>query len=440
MFDINEYNIPLMFFVFGGVNLLLLLLFRRKISSLVDPLVLHLVWISSLLAFLSGYSDKHGVTVLVWMFALISIAHILMLNLLLSDVSHRIGQTRKIGRVYLQHARLYTILYYLFLLVVIYSKRSFFLFAFSNPSIKGWFMYKYIEIQASRDPVLRILEFGGEGFFAYFTFIMLLILKRHRMFVGSMMLMYTLIQVISGGRGAVIGIAFSLGFFVYFHIGCINISLHRMIKRFSLIFLMVGVFFAVFVSSFFASEFSLEDGMKIMLNRFIASADGLEYYMNYDGMTQIKSGLIEYCYSFAGIVIKKITGTEYKNIGWQLTELVEGPTDFAKGANYMVHLQVMVLGYYLMPLYVIFITVIAARLRQLRTNHPFLLPLCYFISSNGFGMLIDIETWFIRSLAGILLYTGLILVICKIYGQRRAGSIGNNLQLPYGIVHAPQDS
>jgi len=86
MFDINNYNIYIAYTIFILSNLFLLINFRKNISTLADPFVLYIIWISSINSFLFIYIIKNGVSILACLFMFITFYHILLLKATLHTI------------------------------------------------------------------------------------------------------------------------------------------------------------------------------------------------------------------------------------------------------------------------------------------------------------------------------------------------------------------
>lgn len=152
------------------------------------------------------------------------------------------------------------------------------------------------------------------------------------------------------------------------------------------------------------------------MNRLLANADGLEYYMLYDGYKKIQSGIYPFILSITGIYIKRIFGIEYKNIGHKLSELALGESlNFAQSSNYTLFLQIMVFGYYFSPFYVILVSYLTARLRNLVPKGSMYLHMIYFfLISNSFFIVTDPEYGLLKVLSFFTILSLFIYPIIKI--------------------------
>jgi hypothetical protein len=291
-----------------------------------------------------------------------------------------------------------------------------------NPNIISWFLYRFVDMQG-REPILRIISTATQTFLLYYAFVLYAVVKQWKTFVIISYLLILTLEVLTGSRSALLNIIFSLGLcFFYFK----NYFRSDIITKFNKIavgsvgFAMIAF---VMVSAFYTPGYTFIDGMSVTLNRFFAAGDGLEYYMNYNGLVNIKSGVIDYLYSVFGIYIKRFTGAEYKNVGLQLSELVLGDLEFTQGPNYTLPLQVMVLGFQYFILYVPIIAYISARLRSVKFSSINYVPLSFYLSATSFLIVVDIEFWFLNLLSGVLFFYIVLYPLSKLTLRRRANAV-----------------
>ena len=411
MFNINNYNITLLYGVMLTVAICLLLLYRNKVTSIVDPMFYHIVWVSGNLALLVGYIDAYGVSTLSLFFITIFIAYLGLLAVFLENKDERRRRTTNLYIVYKNKSHRLFVVYIVVSLLFFVSKIDFILFAATHAPIE-WVLYRFEDLQG-RNPILRILEISSETFFVYFSFVFIFFIKKYRLLVFSVLLAYIAIKLVAGGRSTLLSLLFSLGFFIFFHFGDFNRRFVKKLNAVSILLfpLIIGV--AILISSFFRSDATLADGFFIIANRMMASGDGLEYYMKYNGLENIDSGIGSYVLSVFGIYLKNIVDVEYKNVGWQLTELAVGTVGFAQGSNYTFPLQIMVLGYVFAPLYLIVLVVLITRLRRILSHRLYLIVLFYYISYRSMGIVGDIEYWVLTMLSGLFLYTIVLLPVLR---------------------------
>jgi hypothetical protein len=306
------------------------------------------------------------------------------------------------------------ILYIITALLYFYSQKPFLSYAYNHNLISDWILYRFVDLQG-RDPFFRILSAGSSVYFVYFSLIMISFIKKSRLIIIVILIISLLIGILSGGRSTLLSAAFSFGFFIYFHYGAFNQKVIKKINFLGIILIVVGLFLAMVVSSYYREDTGLQDGIKIILNRVIATSDGLEYYLNYNGMENIKSGFFEYFMSVFGVYSKHFIDIQYKNIGQQLAELAVGSNlDFAQGPNYTIALQNMVFGYYFSPIYILVITFFVAKLRELKSYKINKTALYYFLSSTSFILAVDIEFWFFTLISGILFYLFIVYPLLKL--------------------------
>jgi len=297
--------------------------------------------------------------------------------------------------------------------IYFFSKISFFKYALENPSLSSWFLYRFVDLQG-RDPLLRILSTGSEVYFYFFSFILIFFIKKWR-FVAIMGVIFALlIGVFSGGRSSLLAALIYLGAFIFYFNNSFPKRFITKINIGGIFMVSLAIFIAIVVSSFYGEETSLMDGFGIIVNRFIAVGDGLEYYMRYNGESHIKTGFSEYFLAVFGVYVKQFTGVEYKNVGTQLTELVVGDVEFAQGSNFVFPLQSVVLGFYAWVIYIPTLAFFVARLRSNRTNSFVLLPLSFFLSFHCFTFATDMEYAILCLVSGLIIYFGIVFPILKL--------------------------
>lgn len=374
---------------------------------------MHIIWISSHLAFLLGFMYKFGASLLPTFFFFNMLLYALCYRYFLkSKNSPNFTIDLKANSPILNSLRSISI-FVILVLLNLYSKTDFFIYISKNPDIRTWFLYRFIDMQG-RNPLYRIIATASTQFLIFYTFLLFFVLRKWKLFVGLTYSFVLILDIVAGGRSILINVIFNLGLcFLYFK------SYFRLgqIKKFSLkatLFVGIAVFAAIIVTSFYNSDYSFSDASSMVTNRFLAAGDGLEYYMDYDGLHKIKSGFDQYLYSVFGIYIKRFTGVNYKNIGLQLSELVLGELDYTQGANYTFLLQIMVIGYKYFLLYVPIIAFITARLRSVRFKSTIWLPYSFFISATSFLVAEDLEYWVLNVLSGTLFFLIVIYPLNKI--------------------------
>lgn len=363
---------------------------------------MHIIWIAGHLAFLTGYMFKNGISLLPLFFFSNMVLYVFVYKFCLKKASVKLFSKER-GKALQSKTKKIKYIFLILLVLNIVSKINFFKFILANQNVSSWFLYRFTDMQG-RDPLLRILATSSAIFLLFYVFILFAVLKKWKAFVIIAYGTIILLEVVAGGRSILIGVIFSIGLGVFYFSDYFNISDIKKFTRKSIFFVLIAVLTAIIVTSFYSDEYSLSDGLSIVTNRFLAPGDGLEYYMNYDGLHKIKSGFGEYIYSIFGIYIKRFTGEEYKNVGLQLSELVLGDLEFTQGSNYTFLLQVMVLGYGSFIFYVPFIAFCTAKLRAINFKSLSLLPLSFFLSATSFLLPEDIEYWFLTIISGFLLF------------------------------------
>jgi hypothetical protein len=218
---------------------------------------------------------------------------------------------------------------------------------------------------------------------------------------------FLLIFISAGGRYDILGMIFSIGSFIYFFLPYFSHkkSFVKKTNKYGVVGLAIALIMAAIVSSFYNTNSDMSAGINMVLDRIIASADGLEFYMTKQGDKYIASGIDQYFLSVFGVYIKNIIGVQYTNIGQQLSELVVGHSmNYAAGANYTFLLQNVVLGYYWFPIYTTFIASLTALLRNNRTSSVKKLAISYYLFSSCFILAQELEYGFLVFISGFLCY------------------------------------
>jgi hypothetical protein len=409
-FDINNYNPIVLVLSFLLVIAFLLIYFRNNFISIIDPLVLHIIWIASHLAFLFAYINKIGPSYLSLFFVFNTIFYIVFYKLFL------INKNLKKSCNPPEEYNLIKTKYIFIALVVInlISKINFFSYALENRDLASWLLYRFIE-KEGRNPLFRILSTASIVYLCYYTFLLVIIKKSWKIICISCLILILLIDVFAGGRSIMLNVIFNLGLSLFFFKDYVSNKIKSRFDLSTIVFILIALMSAITISAFMGSNNGFEDGYKIMLNRIFAAGDGLEYYMTYDGMKYIPSGVSEFVNSVFGIYLKHITGINYKNFGLQLSELMTGNSfDVTEGVNFTFLLQVMVLGYPSFIIYIPIIAFITSKLRFLNFKDKKLMPLSFFLSSTSFYLPLDVEFWILNIISGVLFFLIFIYPISKI--------------------------
>lgn len=416
LFDIFNYSIPLALVSYAFFFGLFIFLFRRLITNYADPLVFHILWLSSQAAFFVIYAEKYSISLfyLIFIFSLVVYVASLLLFLpiyaekkkLIIRVQAELGL--QVPQISLMKWRLIvSILFFLFL----YSNKSFFQYAITCNSPAELFLYRFVALQG-RDAIERIL--GSANFFLL-LYLFYGFHKKISINLSFCLILFVLLfGILSGGRSALIGLIASVGTYVFYFSHEMKRDSINKLNRIALVFICIAMALAVFVSSFYEKNSSLETSLLVIFNRIFAAPDGIEYYLKYFGENNIEMGVIPYFLSIFGIYVKNIIHIDVKNIGWQLTELVVGSVDFAQGSNYTVLLQSVVFNYYLAPIYAVFIAWIVSRLRYIYVLKWPSMVIYFVISNLSFTVATDIEYFIFLILSVFMVYFVIIYPVMKV--------------------------
>lgn len=416
LFDISVYNEYILFFTFIFFIGVGLFIFRSKVVSIIDPLTTHIVWIASHLAFLIGYMYKYGASTLPVFFFVNMLIYVLFYNFFLKN--NKVILIAKKEENMNFNIKKVKIIYTTLFILNIFSRMNFFKYMIENPTITSWFLYRFKDMEG-RDPLLRIISTGTELYLIFYSFLLYAVLKKQKLLVIIFVTIILGLDVLAGSRSGLINVLFILGLCFFYFKNHFDLKMIGRFNKKATVLMAFAVFAAVIVSSFYSVNSTLSDGVGIVTNRFLASGDGLEYYMNYDGLHKIKSGIDQYIYSIFGIYIKRFTGVNYKNVGLQLSELVLGNLEFTQGANYTFLLQTMVIGYPFFFIYVPCVAYFTAKLRAIKFSSVRLLPLSFFLSATSFLVAEDLEFYILNFISGILVFFIVIYPISKITLKKR---------------------
>jgi hypothetical protein len=412
MFDILNYNVKIAFLSFIIIFVVLYLAFKSKIISLIDPLVFHFFWLSANLSFLVVFFLKYGFNVFLVLFSFTFLGYLMLLNKFLLPIAKR--KKYQVESIFRIKTSKLLLIYFITVLLYFYSKLDMFQY-FLTHSPNEWFLYRFILLQG-RQPLDRIISEGTIPIFLYFSFLFIFILKKFKFISWMLLIGYALIGIVSGGRSTLLGLVVFGGTFLLFYKDFFDHTTIKKVNIYGFILIVLSIFISMFVSSFYNKGFTIKDGMFIILNRVIASADGLEYYMLYDGYENLKSGFIPYFLSIFGIYVKGILGIEYKNIGHQLSELaISTNLEFAQGSNYTLPLQITVIGYYFLPLYLLAVSLLTAKLRNIVPKGSLAKQLLlFFLLSKSFFIIADPEYGILTIISFFIIYLLVIYPILKI--------------------------
>jgi hypothetical protein len=415
LFDIFEYNIPLALGFFTLSFCVLMLLFKKYITSLADPLIYHILWLTSQTTFLVIYAERNSTSVYYFIFLITLVVYIISLVFFFSIYNAKKNNIIKKHKLELQqnnyfsHKKWDLVIFVLFVLYL-YSNKARFEYILKCRSLAELALYRFVELQG-RNPLERIL---GNSVPIMFFFLFRYIHKNIRKKLSYAVILFVLlIGIITGGRGMMLSLIFSIGAYVFYYYHEINHEFITKLNKLSVISVILAMIFASIISSMYQTESSVNEGFMIIFNRVFAAPDGIEYYLKYSGDEHIKTGIFPYIFSVFGIYIKNLTGIEYKNIGWQLTELAIGEVSFAQGANYTLLLQAIVFNIYTTPIYAIAIAWIVARFRYLYTRNNLFAPMVFVSSAFSFSIAYDLETFIFFMISSIAIYLVVVYPIIK---------------------------
>ncbi|OJW78847.1 hypothetical protein [Spirosoma sp. 48-14] len=398
MYYYEKYNAIVLFLSMAFYTISLFFLFKRKIFSLIDPLILHLTWCSSGLALLSGYFFDRGIDFDGFGFVSVYLFYILGLYLFLdtspkskSDLSLILNDNRNKK------------LFFISLLLNVVSRYEFIIYAINNPSVVEWFLYKFKQIE-SHSFIQYILQVGARPFFIYYSFVLIHAKKTWRTPLIFILSINVLLDIFSGGRSAIIGLILSVGYYIYFFRPFFSQKRLNQINKISVLVIVLAIVVGAVITSFYKRESTVEEGMLGMINRLLAAGDGLEMYLTNHGSAYVKSGPGEYIKSVFGIFLKRIMPVQSQSVGWQLYELEHGIiSPIAVGPNYILPLQAFVLGKFFIPFYCLLISFIVAFLRGNKLSRKLIVnqDLAFVLGLLSFEPVLDMEL-FILVICGCL--------------------------------------
>lgn len=411
MFDISNYNIYIALYSFILNFIFLYTLFKNNITSIIDPFVGHILWISANLSFLFIFLIKYGINEIWILFIITFLEYIFFLYIFINKLIKKKPKMQTPIFLINKMEDYKIVFIYIFLMILyIYSKEDLFIYLINHSPIE-WPLYRFIELQG-RDPIKRILYVGFSPILIFISFYFLIIRKKYKVLVLLWLIFFAALNLVSGARSIILGLVYSFGAFVYFYRDYFSKKYINYLNIIGFIIIISSLLFASIVSLFYFPEKSLLEGFFIVFNRVFASADGLEYYLLYNGYEKIDSGLMPFAMSIFGIYIKRIFGIEYKNIGHQLSELAVGELNFAQGSNYTLPLQVMVIGYYWLPVYVFTLSFLTAKMRNLKpsSNKISVNIFKFFFVSNSFLLIADPEYGLLKILSFVIIFIPIFFI------------------------------
>ncbi|GAB3506000.1 hypothetical protein GCM10027341_38470 [Spirosoma knui] len=392
----EKYNVVVVLIALIGVLSILFLIFKKNISSLIDPIVFHFIWCASCTALLIGYVYKHGISSSVIIFILSFVLYILFLWFFLKNSSNRkidIKNYESISKI--------ESLYLLALVLTIYSKVDFIIFAYNKTPIE-WFLYRFYALEG-RDPLQFIFKIGASPFFFYFSFVLLAKKHKWKRWIVLALIINLITDILSGGRSSTLTFIFGIGAFI---LKCQfeSKTLSRKVNFYGAFMIAFSLVLAIIVSSFYSRDSNLTDGILIIFDRIISAGDGLDIYLTNNAERYLDTGLLAYLKSAFGIFLGQLFGVSTKSVGWRLYEIDSGlDIDVAAGPNYIMPLQIAVLGYWYIVPYTLFCAYIVAKLRSTLIKGKAGNAFSYAMSYNCFTLITDVEY-------AILVYVSIIFV------------------------------
>jgi len=255
----------------------------------------------------------------------------------------------------------------------------------------------------------RIIEAGTSSYFSFFLIGGLF--RRDKRIALTLLIFKILLGTFSGGRSTLLGVFFEFGSYCFFYKDFIDLKLFKFINKIGFAAIFASLLLASYVSSKFMIDGNLVYGLLNIFERIFAAADGLQYYIYNSGDVKLDSGINSFFMSVFGIYIKNlVANTEYKNIGWQLSELALGSElSFAQGANYTFLLQGAILSPVLIPLYPILSAFLMAKMRNIWISKRIYHPLYFYISASAFQLVGDLELFIFYFISSITCFFLIIM-------------------------------
>ena len=414
-FDISNYNIILIFFSLMMSVLGLFILFKKNIELLVDPFVIHLVWLGSHIAFLIGYIYKYGFEIFSFYFLMLIFIYIFFLKIFFKN-----KRIQPMNFIYESNRKHIIICFYIILIIWLISQTNKFLYISSCNNIFEMMNYRFLSLQG-RSIIYRILEIGTVFYLNYTAFVIMHFFKGFHKRVATMYLFFYLtLMLLLGGRSTLIALIFDYGFFVIYNIAFFKKKI-LLINSLCLIMIIIGLLALITVTSSFTGQFNVVLGIKEVLNRLIANPDGIEYYLKFDGYNNISHGFFDYFMSVCGVYLKQVVHLEYKNVGWQLIELAYGHSlEFAQGPNYTIFMQIQVLGLGYTILYIVIATYFYSRLRYQKMNSTSYLGVLWSVglANLTFNLAIDLEYSILVFISMSIILFFIVNPVLRIFGGK----------------------
>jgi hypothetical protein len=402
-FDINNYVLWRLYLVFFIGLFININIFRRKIYSVFDPLLHHLVWISSMNAVCFELLLEHSDNMWTFFFCLVSLYY--TFNIFIFS-KQRIRENSILLLAKQPNYFHYFLLINAFLILFFsdyINKWNYLL----NNGIFASAIYKFELVNRAKPLYETIAIIVLYPVYEYISFYVCFFEKRMilRILVMSLLVHNLIINTVTGSRSATMSMLLSLGFFCFYFRRYINQkNTNRLFNRILLVAAPMTILSLVLVTALYMSktgDINLNDGWSVTLNRIFANADGLDYFVKLDGDQFIDTwGFIKYNF---GVFLNRIGDNDEKNqsLGWKLMELATGrKLNFSQGPNFMIYLQsLMFFSPLLAPIYITLTTFFLLKIRYMKSNNLSIKDIwIYSIAKNSLSFFVDSETFIYRTL------------------------------------------
>ncbi|WP_461126193.1 hypothetical protein [Spirosoma aerophilum] len=410
MYYYEKYNVYVMTISFMVLAVLFFILLRKKIFSIIDPLVNNIIWCASSLGLLFGYLVSKNINLDGFSFVSVFFVYIAGLYFFLDTTPRKVSDLEK-GLTSKKNTLLFTVC----LLLNLGSRLEFISYAIEHPSIASWFLYKFVQYEG-RSFWQYILQIGAKPFFIYYLFVLLRTKKEWRPQLIIILIINSLLDIVAGGRSSLLGLLDTYGFFIYYFSPYYTKKSVNRLNWYGISFIIFALINSIIVTSFYSSEGTIEDGVLRMANRILSAGDGLEMYLANNASNIIPSGVLEYSKAAFGIFIKQIIPIETQSVGWQLYEIDSGHiSPVSVGPNFILPLQVIILGKFFLIPYTLFISYVVSFLRGNRLSKRLIKsqPLSFVLGILTFQLVIDVEFFVLQLCACLFVY------YCFIYPFRK---------------------
>lgn len=124
LFNISDYNVGLAFYLFIFCISFLFFIFKRKISSFLDPLLYLLLWISANLSFLFLFSFKYGITEIWILFLMAFLSYSFLLLFSIDNIKKRELKAKNFIFYTFKNEQKLLLFYIISFILLIYSKKE----------------------------------------------------------------------------------------------------------------------------------------------------------------------------------------------------------------------------------------------------------------------------------------------------------------------------